>query len=127
VSDKTIAQKLQIKDKQVVRLVNAPRGYADTLGPLPAEAKLVTKAAKPVEVLQVFIKSMAELEKWLPEFKDAVAPAGRLWVTYPKGTSGIETDINRDIIAAYAQTMGWQVVAMIAIDATWSAMRLKRL
>jgi hypothetical protein len=126
-SDKTVAQKLLIKAKQSVRLVNAPQGYADGLEPLPAEARLVAKSAKPVDILQVFVTSMAELEKWLPQFKDAVAPAGLLWVTYPKGTSAVKTDVNRDIIAAYSKTVGWQVVAIISIDDTWSAMRMKRL
>ncbi len=126
-SDKTVAQKLLIKAKYTVRLVNAPRGYAETLGPLPAEAKLVAKPAKPVDVLQVFVKDMAELQTWLPQMKDAVSAAGLLWVTYPKGTSSVKTDINRDIINAYANTVGWQAVAMISIDDTWSAMRMKRL
>ncbi len=126
-SDKSVAQKLLIKAKNTVRLVNAPIGYAETLGALPAEAKLTTKSAKPVEVLQVFVKDMAELQKWLPQMKDAVAPAGLLWITYPKGTSAVKTDINRDIINAYANTVGWQAVAMISIDDTWSAMRIKRL
>jgi hypothetical protein len=126
-SDKTVAQKLLIKPKHTVRLVNAPHGYADTLGPLPAEAKLVTTSAKPVDVLQVFIKDMAELKKWLPQLKDAVAATGLLWVTYPKGTSAIKTDINRDTINAYANTVGWQVVAIFSVDDTWAAMRMKRL
>ena len=126
-SDKTVAQKLLIKAKQSVRLVNAPQGYADRLEPLPAETRLVAKSAKPVDILQVFVTSMAELGKWLPQFHGAVAPAGLLWITYPKGTSAVKTDVNRDIIAAYSKTIGWQAVAMISIDDTWSAMRLKRI
>ena len=126
-SDKSVAQKLLIKAKNTVRLVNAPHGYAETLGPLPAEAKLVTQSAKPVDVLQVFVQDMAELKKWLPQMKDAVAATGLLWVTYPKGTSAVKTDINRDIINAYANTVGWQTVTMISVDDTWSAMRMKRL
>ena len=126
-SDKTVAQKLLIKPSHVVRLVNAPSGYAETLGPLPAEARLVTKSAKPVDVVQVFVKDMAELQKWLPQMKEALTPAGLLWVTYPKGTSAIKTDINRDIINTYANTVGWQVVAIFSVDDTWAAMRMKRL
>lgn len=126
-SDKTIAQKLLIKPKHTVRLVNAPRGYAETMGVLPAEAKLVTKSAPAVDVLQVFVKDMAELKKWLPTLKDAVKAGGLLWITYPKGTSAVKTDVNRDIIAAYSNTVGWQVVAICSVDDTWSAMRMKRL
>jgi hypothetical protein len=126
-SDKTVAQKLLIKPGNIVRLVNAPHGYAETLGPLPAEAKMAAKSAKPADVLQVFVKDMAELKKWLPQMKDAVAATGLLWLTYPKGTSAIRTDINRDIINTYANTVGWQVVAIFSVDDTWAAMRMKRL
>ncbi len=126
-SDKTIAQKLQIKAGRSVRLVNAPKGYDGVMGPLPPGAKLVTKSAKPADILQVFVKDMAELSKWLPQLKDAVAPGGLLWITYPKGTSVVKTDVSRDIIAAYAKTVGWQAVAMVSVDDTWSAMRVKRL
>jgi hypothetical protein len=125
-SEKTVAQKLQIKPSYTVRLVNTPPGYADTLGPLPSEARRVTKSAKPVDWLQIFVRSMAELEKQLAPCAKAVTPTGLLWITYPKGTSGIKTDINRDIINTYANTVGWQAVAMVSIDATWSAMRMKR-
>jgi hypothetical protein len=125
-SEKTVAQKLQIKANNVVRLVNAPPGYAAILGPLPSAAKLVTRSAKPVDWLQVFVRSMAELEKQLTLCAEAVTPTGLLWITYPKGTSAVKTDINRDIINTYANTVGWQGVAMVSIDATWSAMRMKR-
>jgi hypothetical protein len=46
-------------------------------------------------------------------------------VSYPKGTSKVNTDINRDTIGLYAQSIGLQPVAMISIDDTWSALRLK--
>jgi len=48
-----------------------------------------------------------------------------LWVAYPKGTSTAKTGINRDITREYASGLGFQVVAMFAIDETWAALRLK--
>jgi hypothetical protein len=50
---------------------------------------------------------------------------GLFWVTYPKGTSKIKADVNRDSIAAYAKSIGLQAVTMISIDDTWSGLRLK--
>ena len=69
--------------------------------------------------------SRKDLEEQLPRLKPFLAPKGLLWVTYPKGTSKLKSDINRDGIAAYALTIGLQAVAMISVDEDLSALRLK--
>lgn len=100
-SEKPLAQKLQIKPGQRVRLVNAPRGYATRLGALPEGAVLVRKPGNPADVLQLFVDSRAELESLLPDAKAALSgPAASVWVTYYKGTSRVKTDIHRDSINA---------------------------
>lgn len=125
-STKPLAQKLQIKPGQRVRLINSPRGYASRLGALPAGAVLVKKQGAAADVIQLFVDSRAELEALLGQAKAALAgPKASLWVTYYKGTSKIETDIHRDSINAYAKTLGLEGVAMISIDDDWSALRLK--
>jgi hypothetical protein len=67
------------------------------------------------------------LEAQLSNFKALIRPKGLLWITYPKGASRIKVGINRDSISAYAQTIGLTGIAMISIDDTWSALRLKEL
>jgi hypothetical protein len=125
-SDKPLAQKLQIKPGQRVRLINAPRGYAGRLSPLPDGAVLVRKDGASADVIQLFVDSRAELEDTLALAKAALSgPQGSLWVTYYKGTSKIKTDIHRDSINAYAHTLGLEGVAMVSIDDDWSALRLK--
>ena len=125
-SEKPLAQKLQIRPGQRVRLINSPRGYATRLGPLPEGAVLVRKTAGSADVIQLFVDSRAELEANLRDAKAALAgPKSSLWVTYYKGTSKIKTDIHRDSINAYAHTLGMEGVAMISIDEDWSALRLK--
>lgn len=122
--DKTLAQKLAIKPEQTVLLVNAPAGYKGTMGELPAGAKFL-KSAAAADAIQVFVNSKQELEAQLTTLKALLRPNGMLWVTYHKGTSKVKTDINRDTIAAYAQSIGLRAVAMIAIDEDWAALRLK--
>jgi hypothetical protein len=125
-SEKPLAQKLQIKPDQRVRLINPPRGYATRLGALPAGAVLVRKAGASADVIQLFVDSRAELEANLAAAKAALAsPKSSLWVTNYKGTSKVKTDIHRDSINAYAHTLGLEGVAMISIDDDWSALRLK--
>ncbi len=124
-AEKTIAQKLFIKPGHKVLIVNAPKGYKSTIGALPDKATIVTKAVVPIDVIQIFVANRKELEAQLPKLKSLLAPNGMLWLTYLKGTAKIKTDINRDTIYPYAQSIGLQTVAMISIDDDWSAMRMK--
>ena len=124
-SEKSIAEKLLIKDNYRVLLINAPDSYRTLLGELPANVDILRESAGPVDLIQVFVTSMKEAEERLPQLKSVLKPKGLLWVTYPKGTSRFRTDVNRDIIRSFSATIGMQVVVMISIDDTWSAMRLK--
>ena len=125
-SDKSIAQRLMIKVGRTALFVNAPRGYAATIGALPKDAQVLKAATRPADVVQVFVKNRAELEAELPKAKTLISEGGSLWLTYPKGASKkYKADIHRDSIHAYAKTIGLAGVALISIDDDWSAMRFK--
>jgi len=124
-SNRTVAQKLFIKEGHRVLFVGAPEGYQDLLGPLPSQVTLLKELQAPIDVIQVFVASREELEVQLPTLKQALAPKGMLWVAYHKGSSKVKTDINRDSIAAYARSIGLEAVAIISVDDDWSALRLK--
>jgi len=124
-ADTPLAKKLLIKPNYSVAILNAPDGYGDLLGDLPEGAKASTSAEGLHDVVQVFVYSMADLSERFDAAQKAVKKGGLLWITYPKKTGKIKTDINRDVGNAYLSTLGWEGVAMIAIDDTWSAMRFK--
>ncbi len=124
-SDKPLAQKLQVKEGRKLLLINAPKGYKESLGGLPSGEAVLTKSTDLVDIVQIFATTQKELEQ-LGQVKKLLKPNGILWVTYPKGTSkNFKADINRDSIAAYARKVGLQAVAMVAVDEDWSALRLK--
>jgi hypothetical protein len=125
-SDKSIIERLFVKPGDKFLLINAPAGYIQSLGSLPQGAMLLEETTSPVNAIQIFVTDRAQLEVLLPQLKRLMRPKGMLWVTYHKGTSKVKTDINRDTINAYAQTIGLQGVAMISIDDDWSALRLKQ-
>jgi CRISPR/Cas system-associated protein Cas5 (RAMP superfamily) len=124
-SEKPIAQKLFIKENYSVLLVNEPQGYKARLGKLPKNAVFVIEPSEPVDFVQLFVLSKKELETQLPKLKSLAKREGLLWVTYPKGTSKIKSDVDRDVIREYAESVGLKAVALVAIDDTWSALRLK--
>lgn len=125
-SSKSIAEKLQIKQGKKVLLINEPKDYRINLGKLPDNTTVTENpSVEAFDIIQVFVSSKAELQNQLPKLKLLLADKGILWVTYPKATSKVKTDVNRDSIREYGQTVGLQTVSLVAIDDTWSALRLK--
>jgi hypothetical protein len=118
--EKTVAQKLNLKPGEKLWLFNIPENIRPLLS--DAQANLVTSG--PADVILCFLKKQQELSRHLVALKAALAPTGRLWIVYPKAGK-LGTDLNRDIIWKQAGPVGLQAVAMIAIDETWSALRLK--
>ncbi len=125
-AEKTLAQRLAIKEGKTVLVVDPPRGYLGRLGALPKGARLLKSPSEPIDIIQVFVADQEALEAQLARLRGAMAPGGMLWVSYHKGSSGIPTDINRDTIRAYASAIGLQAVAQVAVDDDWSALRLKQ-
>ncbi len=124
-SMKTLGSKLHIKENSTIMILNEPKGYRTKLGKLPPNVTFVTSSDHPVDVIQVFVVHEKDLINHLSNLKQLLTAKGALWVTYPKGTSNVETDLNRDIIRKLADSIGLQAIAMIAVDETWSALRLK--
>lgn len=124
-AEKTILEKLTVKPGRGFMLVNPPPGYTEYMGSLPEGARWITAPGEPADVIQVFVETRAVLEAQLARLKVLLKPGGALWVTYYKGTARVKTDINRDSINAYGMTLGLQGVAIISIDADWSALRFK--
>lgn len=122
---KSLPEKLMMKAGRSMLLVNPFPGYTDLLGSLPENPIFNQETSTKVDIIQVFITSRVDLVKHLPAIKGALKKGGILWVTYPKGTSKLAADINRDTINAYAKTLGMIGVAIVSIDQDWSGLRLK--
>jgi hypothetical protein len=124
-SVQTLLQKLQIKKGRRVCFLNPPPDYSFKLGKIPLEVRITKPKGRPADIIQLFVKNSKELEEALPELVKRLNPGGILWITYHKSTSDIKTDLNRDRIRRYANTLGWRTVGMISVDQDWSALRLK--
>ncbi len=123
-SERPTAKKLMLKPGARLLLVNAPPGYAESLGPLPSGVTVRTSGGGEADAIQLFVRSRKELESSLPRLKAGLGPGGMIWLTYPKGTSRAKADINRDSIREYAKTIGLEAVAIFSLDDDWSALRL---
>lgn len=120
-----LAKKLQIKPAYRVLLVNAPANYAELLGPLPREARLFTSAEGYFDVVQLFVLNSKELQRHLVWLQDHLRPDTILWISYPKKSSGLESDL--DMMQSWEETAkyGLSGVAAAAINETWTALRFR--
>ena len=123
--DAALAKKLQIKPRNRVLVLGAPEGYLDALG-VPAGVEVAHRASGQFDVVQLFVKSKAELERRVPGALKACKPAAIVWICWPKA-SKLATDLNRDTLFTEAQRFGLRGVSNVSIDETWSALRFKRI
>ena len=122
-----LLKKLGIKPKQRITIVNAPNGYHEQLGELPAGVELATTLNGTFDLVHVFIKNKAEIDQYALNAIQAVKPGGSLWFSYPKKSAKIPTDISRDVGWDAVSNAGWRPVTLISIDDVWSAFRFRPL
>ena len=119
-SGKPLAEKLGIKPNAEVTLVNAPANYRKLLGKLPAGVKF----SESNEFVHLFTKRRRDLEKQLSILRKNIADTGTVWVSWPKKSAGVATDITEDVIRAVALPLGFVDVKVCAVDETWSGLKL---
>src|SRR5256885_14810114 len=96
-SGKPLVQKLGIKPGPTIAILNAPRGYERTLGKLPSETRK-SDARTAIDFGQFFTREKRELERRFAALAQALAPAGMLWISWPKKASSVATDLTEDVI-----------------------------
>jgi hypothetical protein len=121
----SLLQKLQLKAGQRLVVLSAPEGYAERLAVELTGVELRQQSADAAEAVLLFASSLAEAERLMPEGIRAAKEDGLLWVAYPKGSSGIKTDINRDTLWRASEFTGWRPVRQVAMDEVWSAIRFR--
>jgi hypothetical protein len=111
-----LPKKLGIKEGSRVALRKAPEGFADQIGVVP-------KARGKIDVAVLFATRQAELALAFAPFVRRLAPAGGLWVAWPKKASSIETDLTFDAVQRTGLEAGLVDNKSCAIDDTWQALR----
>lgn len=116
-----VINKLRFKDNGTV--LNAPKEIKDAFIALGMKTSF-NKDVKSTNTL-IFINNNEEFLNFLKHDLENIEPDSIVWFAYPKGTSKIKTDINRDTIRATAEGFGLKTVTAISIDETWSALRFR--
>ncbi|HJW87962.1 MAG TPA: hypothetical protein VJ565_00600 [Dehalococcoidia bacterium] len=123
---RALARRLQLKAGQQAVVIGAPPGYANELG-VEVSTGLAGRPDASAEFIQMFVKSSRGVEDLVPAVLRVLRHDGLLWISYPKGTSKVKTDLNRDILWKAMERFGLAGVSMVSIDGVWSAMRFRPL
>ncbi len=117
--------KLRFKPGYRGVLMNPPKGYVEALGKLPDALEVTDATSGACDFALLFVSGIAELERLGPKAVRAVKDDGLLWISYPKKSSGVKTDINRDAGWDVIRKTGFDPVSLISVDDTWSALRFR--
>lgn len=120
----TTAQKLKIKEGNTILIINAPANYEKSLGTLPKDVTL-TEAGKEFNQVHWFVKDRSSMEKGLKKILSLIKGNTICWFFYPKGTSGMQTDLNRDSGWEELLKTDMQLLSLISFDETWSAFGMR--
>jgi hypothetical protein len=121
-----LPKKLGIKDGFRVCLEDAPAEVRAELKSALAACALVRDGKKPLDFAMVFTKSKAELAKEFKRVARLLAPAGMLWVSWPKKSSGVATDLDENLIREIGLAAGLVDVKVCAVTEVWSGLKFVR-
>jgi hypothetical protein len=117
----SISDKLKIKAKDSLLTLNAPADFKKGLQGLPAGVK-ITDSGKDCNQVHWFVFNRAQLEKELSKVMKLLKENVMVWVYYPKGSSKLQTDLNRDkgwdCLLSEGDKLTW--ISLISFDDTWS-------
>src|SRR5262245_25349952 len=117
----TTSKKFRVSEKSAILLINAPANYKKSMGVWPQGVKLI-QSGDTYNQVHWFVTTRSQMEKELKKVMKLIKEDVICWIFYPKGTSGIQTDLTRD--------KGWDEllkhdsltwINLISFDETWSA------
>jgi len=119
-----LAKKLGIKAPLTMLLINPPEAYLMWIGGVPDGVKLVAKIKPPIEAAHVFATESAFLDALLSKLRKDLKQDGFVWVSWPRKSSKVQTDITEDTIREIALPLGFVDIKVCAVSEVWSGLKL---
>jgi hypothetical protein len=119
-----LTRKLGIKDGSRIFLLNAPGNYLQLVAPLPAGVQVAPQITSHTDIVHIFSTEKEELSQALRTSLKKMRPDGMIWVSWPKKSSKIPTDITEDTIRELALPLGLVDIKVCAVDDVWSGLKL---
>jgi len=119
-----LAKKLGIVAGTRIFLSGAPKNYLALVAPVPEGARIVRKIDDATDVVHLFATERARLAALLRSTLAKMRPDAAIWVSWPKKSSKVPTDITEDTIRELALPMGLVDIKVCAVDEVWSGLKL---
>jgi hypothetical protein len=120
--ESALAKKMKLKPNSKAAVINAPENYVDTL---KHDTALSPTLNGKFDWIQIFVRNKAELETLAPKAARALRPESMLWISFPKGSSKIQTDLTRDKGWESLQALDLKWITLVSVNETWSAFALR--
>ena len=119
-----LPQKLGIKPGLTVVAINPPANYRRLLGQIPDSVTFSERLKSGSSFVHLFTSRRSEMQKKMSILRDKISDNGAIWVSWPKKSSGISTDVTEDVIREIALPLGFVDIKVCAVDQTWSGLKL---
>ncbi|MEX1994412.1 MAG: hypothetical protein WD929_07100 [Steroidobacteraceae bacterium] len=119
-----LAAKLGVKAGMALCAIHAPDNYRELLAPLPDGARIVAGSGTRADIVHHFATRRADLAKALRSYRDKLDAATPVWVSWPKKSAKMPTDITEDTIREVALPLGYVDIKVCAVSDTWSGLKL---
>jgi len=119
-----LPKKLGIKPGSRVAMLDAPPGFARSLGTLPDGALLVDSLGSGADLIVWFVRSCAELESGMGRVRARLGRDG-VWIAWPKKASGVPSDLSENAVREAGLATGIVDFKVCAVDTTWSALKFQ--
>jgi len=119
-----LAAKLGIKADAQLCVVGAPDDYLELIGPLPEGAKFTRRLSKSTDLVHIFASRRTELARALGSYRATLKPTAVVWVSWPKKSAQVATDVTEDSIRQIALPLGFVDIKVCAVTDIWSGLKL---
>lgn len=116
-----LPKKLGIAEGSLLALIGAPRGVIDGL---PSGVLVKRQARGSADVVVAFFTQRRDFERRIAGLAQMIFPSGGLWIAWPKGASGVQSDMHEEVVREVALPLGLVDNKVCAINATWSGLRV---
>jgi hypothetical protein len=122
-SQTPLIKKLGIKPTSRILIKGEPNAYWDWVSPLPENVVVVKQARDDLDFIHVFVLSMKEFESQFLIMKKVLKKDGIFWISWPKKSSKIETDLDENKIRDFGLANGLVDVKVCVVDEVWSGLK----
>ncbi len=119
-----LVTKLGIKPGAEVYLAGAPENYLELVAPLPDGVKIARRASAQTAFVHHFTTQAVELGQALAAYRKTLGPEAVVWISWPKKSAKVPTDVTEDTIRELALPLGWVDVKVCAVTDVWSGLKL---